>query len=67
MKSCNKYLSQVSSQTVLAIERYSASAEERETTLCFLERHKIGLVPKKVTKQVTERLVVGHAAQSESQ
>ena len=39
-------LSQRSSQVVDAIARYSASAEERETTLCFFVRQDMGLSPR---------------------
>lgn len=34
---------------VLAVTRYSTSAEERETIVCFLERHVIGEDPRKMT------------------
>jgi len=36
IKSWNKVRSQIISQAVVAIERYSTSAEERETVVCFL-------------------------------
>jgi hypothetical protein len=47
IKSWNKVRSQIISQAVVAIERYSTSAEERETVVCFLifqemgEQHKV--------------------------
>jgi hypothetical protein len=55
------------SQVALAIALYSASAEERETTLCFFVFQEIMLEPKKMQYPVVERRVVGKLAQSESQ
>lgn len=47
--------------------RYSASADERDTVLCFFVFHEIGLEPRRTQKPVVDRRVVGHPAQSESQ
>ena len=44
-KSARSCFNQLSSQVVTAMARYSASAEERATVVCFLVRHEIGLVP----------------------
>lgn len=50
-----------------AIERYSASAEERDIIACFFEFQEIREFPSKIQKPVTERCVSGQLAQSESQ
>ena len=41
-RSDSKLLSHLSSHVVVAIEWYSAFAEERETVCCFLVFHEIG-------------------------
>lgn len=46
---------------------YSASAEERETTACFFDRHEMSDCPRKIQKPVTERRESGQDAQSESE
>ena len=46
-KSLNKYNSQVISQVVVAIDLYSASAEDLETTSCFFYLQEIRASPKK--------------------
>jgi len=52
---------------VEAIERYSASAEDLKMVVCFLDFQEISDSPKKMQKPVTDLLVSGHLAQSESQ
>ncbi|MFS7928694.1 hypothetical protein Hanom_Chr04g00323761 [Helianthus anomalus] len=47
--------------------RYSASAEERETTDCFLVLQEIRVPPSKRKYPVRDLLVYGHPNQSESQ
>ena len=49
-KSWRRDKSQVSSQVAIDIARYSASAKERETTVCFLDLQEIKESPKKNTK-----------------
>ena len=46
---------------------YSASAEDNETVACFLDFQEIGLPPMVMKYPLTDFLVVGQAAQSESQ
>ena len=48
------------------MERYSASAEERETVCCFLVFQEIGDFPRKTNLPVSDRRVKGQLAQSES-
>lgn len=43
----------------LAMERYSAVAEERETTCCFFDFQEIRESPKSIQKPETERRVTG--------
>ena len=50
----------------MAIHRYLALAEERETICCFLDFHEISEEPRKIQKLEIERRVSGQAAQSES-
>lgn len=45
---------------------YSASEEDRETVVCFLERHETKDEPRNMQNPVMERRVVKHEAQSES-
>ena len=45
-KSFNKYNNQVTSQVVVAIDLYSASAEDLETTSCFFDLQEIKASPK---------------------
>lgn len=47
-KDRNKALSHFNSHVIAAIERYSASAEERETICWFLVFHEIGEFPNKI-------------------
>ena len=65
-KSVRRYLNHTSSLVTAAIARYSASVEDFETMVCFLDFHEIKESPKKTQKPVTERLVSIHPAQSES-
>lgn len=57
----------MSSQQVIAIKRYSASAEDNEIVFCFLLFHEIKEFPRKTQYPVVERRVTGHPAQSASQ
>lgn len=66
-KSRNKLKSQVNSQYAVAMERYSALTDERETVCCFLNFQEIRESPKKTQKLVTKRRVSRQPAQSESQ
>ena len=59
IRSESKVLSQISSHVVVAIAQYLASAEERETTVCFFVRQERGLVPSVMNKPIVERRVVG--------
>ena len=45
---------------------YSASAEDRDTVLCFLDFQEISESPTKTQNPIVERLVSGHVPQSES-
>jgi hypothetical protein len=49
------------------MEQYSTSAEDLETVTCFFDFHKINESPKKTQNPVTNLLVLGQPAQSESQ
>ena len=57
----------MSSQLVVAIELYSASADERDTVGCFLVFQETGERPNIIKYMVRERRVKGQVAQSESQ
>lgn len=46
---------------------YSASADDEETVVCFLDLHEIGVAPKKIQKLVIDLLVSVHTAQSASE
>ena len=50
---------------VFAIIRYSASVDERETVLCFLDFHKINDSPRKMQNPLMDLLVSLQATQSE--
>lgn len=52
---------------MFAIARYSASVDDLETLLCFLDFHEISEFPRKMQYPVTDRLVVRQPPQSESQ
>jgi len=62
----SKALSLVNSHVVMAIDRYSASAEERETMCCFLVFQDTGELPRKTIQPVSDRRVRGQPAQSAS-
>jgi hypothetical protein len=67
VKSRSKAINQVSSHEQEAMERYSASADERETVCCFFDFHEMREAPRKTQKPVVERRVSKHPAQSLSQ
>ena len=52
---------------MVAIARYSASAEERDTMVCFLAFQETNEWPKKIQKPVTERRVSEQVPQSASE
>lgn len=58
---------QTNSQVVTARARYSASAEEREVVVCFLDLQDTRESPRKMHKPVTYRQVFGQDAQSASE
>ncbi|GJV19607.1 alcohol dehydrogenase 1 [Tanacetum coccineum] len=62
-----KFTSQVTSQQVKAIALYSASADDLDTTACFLDFHEIVESPRRMQYPVVDLLVMGQLAQSESQ
>uniref|UniRef100_A0A7C9D5U8 Uncharacterized protein n=1 Tax=Opuntia streptacantha TaxID=393608 RepID=A0A7C9D5U8_OPUST len=66
-RSLNNVSNQTISQHVVAIARYSASAEERATTVCFLTFQDIGEWPSKMQKPVVDFLLSPQLPQSESQ
>lgn len=49
------------------MDRYSASAEKRDTVACFFVRQDIGLGPKNVQYHVVDLREVGYEAQLASQ
>lgn len=51
---------------VVAMAQYSASAEDQETVVCFLDLHEMGEEPNIMQQPVIERHVFGQLAQSES-
>ena len=61
------YRNQVTSQQAAAMERYSASALDRETVFCFLDFQEINEFPRNIQYPVVDRRVSGHLAQSASQ
>ena len=66
-RSFNKECNQVTSRAVRAIARYSASADERATTVCFLVFHESGTSPRKMQYPEVDLHVAKHPAQSLSQ
>jgi len=62
-----KSLTHTSSLTADVRERYSASADDRETVVCFLVFQDIGEPPSLIKYPVRDRREIGHAPQSESQ
>lgn len=55
------------SEVRVAKERYSASADEQATVVCFLDFQPMRAEPRKITKPVEERLEVVQLPQSASQ
>ena len=55
------------SQQVDAMDLYSASTEDLETTFYFLDLHEIKLSPRNKLYPVTNFLISGQPTQSESQ
>lgn len=60
-KACN----QVISQATLAIDLYSASAEDLKMVFCFFDFHETNVSIMKTQKSVTDFLVSGQVSQSE--
>jgi hypothetical protein len=58
---------QVSSQQTVAIDRYSASAKELETIVCFLDFQEIKESPRKTQNPKTDLRVSRQLARSKSQ
>lgn len=67
LRSCKMYNIHVISKHVAAIARYSASADERATLVCFFDFQEINESPKKIQYPEIERRVTVRHAQSESQ
>jgi hypothetical protein len=61
-RSANSCFNQVISQQVEAIALYSASAEERDTIVCFFVFQDIGELPRSMQYPVIERRVSLHRA-----
>ncbi|PHU00261.1 Auxin-responsive protein SAUR64 [Capsicum chinense] len=66
-RSVSNLVNQVNSETNHRIERYSASADERETKDCFFDFREIGEPHKLMKNPLTDRRVVLQEAQSASQ
>ncbi|MFS7910652.1 hypothetical protein Hanom_Chr02g00108751 [Helianthus anomalus] len=66
LSSLNRFSSHNISHVALHIDLYSASAEDRETTLCFLLFQETKEPPRKMQKPVTNLRLSTHLAQSES-
>lgn len=66
-KEDNNHFNHLSSQTVVAMDLYSPSAEERDTICCFFVFQAIGDVLSITKYPVKDRRVIGQLAQSESQ
>ncbi|KAJ0779867.1 hypothetical protein HanPI659440_Chr06g0231241 [Helianthus annuus] len=60
-------ISHNTSHVALHIDLYSASADDRDTTLCFLLFQETKEPPRKIQKPVTDLLLSVHFAQSESE
>lgn len=65
-RSKSKVLSHLSSQVIVAIERYFASIEECDMVCCFLVFQEMGECPKNINQPVIKHRVRGQPAQSES-
>jgi len=66
-KFCNRYCNQTISKQVLAITRYSASADDLDTFVCFFYFHEIIEEPRKMQYPDTDLWVVWQPPQSKSQ
>ena len=60
-KDARRDLSQINSLVTMAMARYSASADDRETVVCFFVFHEIGDRPMVTKYPVSERRVRGQA------
>lgn len=65
--SLTKRVNHASSEHTLSMDQYSTSADDKETVACFLDFHEMGDRPNRIKKPLTDLLVIGHEAQSESQ
>ena len=65
-KSRRREINQTNSKVTLAIAWYSASADERDTMLCFFDFHKISDSPRNTQKPLVDLFVSLQVAQSES-
>ncbi|KAJ0458049.1 hypothetical protein HanIR_Chr15g0780691 [Helianthus annuus] len=66
LSSLKRFSSHNTSHVALHIDLYFASAEDRETTLCFLLFHETNEPPRKMQKPVIDLRLSTHLAQSES-
>ena len=66
-KSFNRYNSHVTSHVVVAMDLYSALAEDLETMDCFFDLNDINESPRNTQYPVRDFLVSGQPAQSASQ
>jgi len=66
-KSCIRYCNQPISKQLLSIVRYSASADDLDTFVCFFDFHEIIEEPRKMQYPDTDLRVVWQPPQSESQ
>lgn len=66
-RSLSKRNNQVISATTHRMDRYSASAEDKETKACFLYFEEIGEEPKVMKYPLINRRVTGQRPQSEPQ
>lgn len=66
-RSLNKEDSHTTSHVALAIDLYSASADDLDTVCCFFDFQEINESPKNTQKPEIDRRVSGQVAQSESQ
>ncbi|KAJ0859067.1 hypothetical protein HanRHA438_Chr13g0608231 [Helianthus annuus] len=64
--SCNTFTSHITSHKAAHIDLYSASAEDLDTTLCFLLFQEIKDFPRNIQNPVIDLLLSIHFAQSES-
>ncbi|MFS8011924.1 hypothetical protein Hanom_Chr14g01314711 [Helianthus anomalus] len=65
-RSLRSHLIQRTSLTVVAMALYSASADDRDTTDCFLDFQETGAPPRIRRYPVLDLLVMGQPSQSES-